>query len=104
MSYREKNHWGNYLWAYIHTITIVDFENNENYNKNIKKSLLTLQTPCHHCNKFYNEYLEKLDTLDLTKSMVLFYWSVDLHNQVNKKLNKPEFSYEEALNKWCKKI
>ena len=32
--------------------------------------------------------------------MILFYWSVDLHNLVNSKLNKTQLSYNDALSIW----
>ena len=35
--------------------------------------------------------------------MVLFYWTVDLHNSVNSKLGKQQFTYQQALNIWCNK-
>lgn len=106
MRFKSKDHWGTHLWGFIHAITIIDFESNESYNKNIKVILKELRDcmPCPKCKATFKMYLDKLDDLDLTKSMILFYWSVDLHNEVNKKLNKPEWSYEMALMKWTKKI
>lgn len=106
MRFRTKEHWGPYLWGFIHSITIIDFENNEMYNNNVKNILKELKEclPCPKCKDTYKKYLDRLDAIDLTKSMVLFYWSVDLHNEVNKKLNKPEWSYEMALMRWTKKI
>lgn len=105
MSYIPKNSWGSYLWGFIHTITIIDFENNKEYNDKTKEQLVNIRDciPCYKCKNLYKEYLEKLDNLDMTKSLVLFYWSVDLHNEVNKKLNKPEWTYHQALNEWANK-
>jgi hypothetical protein len=104
--YRQKFHWGEYLWGYIHTISIIDFENNYEYNKNAIKYLKNVEEliPCESCKKFYIEYIKKLEELDLNKSMILFKWSIDLHNEVNKKLNKKIWAYEDALKHWCKKI
>lgn len=106
MQLRPKSHWGPYLWGFIHTITIIDYDNNEEYNKNIKEVLKEIKDcfPCPSCKTTYKLLLERLESLDLNKPMVLFYWSVDLHNEVNKKLNKPMWTYEMALMKWCKKI
>lgn len=97
---------GTYLWSFIHTITIIDFKDNELYNKNVKRILKELQDcfPCKTCEIEYKKHIEKLDNIDLSKAMTLFYWSVDLHNAVNKKLNKPEWTYEMALMKWCDTI
>ena len=58
---------------------------------------------CPTCKLAYKIYIDKLDTLDI-KPLYLFYWSVDLHNYVNKKLGKKEWTYAEALQKWSVKI
>jgi hypothetical protein len=104
MKFRSKDHWGPYLWGFIHTITIIDYERNDTYNKNIRDVLRELKDcfPCPTCKDKYIDYLSKLDNLDLSKPMVLFRWSVDLHNAVNIKLNKPQWTYEMALMKWSK--
>ena len=101
MSYREKSHWGKHLWAFIHTISIIDFEDNLRFNEDRAQILRTLQYcfPCHKCKDHYVEFLAKLESLDMTQSMVLFYWSVDLHNSINKKHNKPEWSYQEEIGR-----
>jgi hypothetical protein len=106
MRYRAKEHWGSHLWSFIHTITIIDFENSEIHNNKILPILNNLKDciPCYHCKELFIFYLNKLDKLDLKDNMILFKWSVDLHNHVNKKLNKPEWTYETALDKWTYKI
>ena len=106
MSNRTKNDWGRSLWEFLHTITIVDYQNNEMFNKNVLKNLMVVADiiPCRHCAEHYNKFLERLDSVDLTKSMVLFYWTVDLHNDVNKRLGKNTWTYEQAINNWCKKV
>jgi hypothetical protein len=99
---RPKNHWGPSLWAFIHTITIVDYDRNRIYNENIIKNLksLTDAIPCEKCQTKYRNALLDLDILDLNESNVLFKWSVDLHNKVNQQLNKPSMTYEDALKIW----
>ena len=104
MQYRQKYPWGPPLWEFIHTISIIDFENSKPYNNSVHDYLMNLENsiPCYKCKALYQEFLSKLSYLDLSKPMVIFYWSVDLHNAVNKKLNKPEWTYEQALEKWCR--
>jgi len=103
---RPKFQWGTHLWSYIHTITVIDYANCENSTikaieilKNIKNVI-----QCPVCVKKYEEHLNKLDSIDPSQPMVLFQWAFELHNDVNKKLNKPEITYEEAINIWCNKI
>jgi hypothetical protein len=79
-------------------------ELNIKIQKNIVEKLknLALIIPCEHCAKDYIEYinLNLFETLDLTQNNVIFYWTVDFHNAINKKLNKQTLSYIEAENIW----
>jgi hypothetical protein len=97
--YRAKEHWGPSLWNFIHNITIIDQQSNLEDNKKVVKILNNIIDiiPCQKCCGLYNQFLEKLKTLDLSKSMILFYWSIDLHNAVNKKLGKITWTYEQGL-------
>jgi hypothetical protein len=101
-----KEHWGTSLWNFIHNICIIDTpkeEINVDLSTPIVEKLKNIVNviPCNECIEEYKQDLKTLDTIDLTKNMSLFYWSVDLHNKVNKKLKKPEISYSEAEKIWC---
>jgi hypothetical protein len=50
--------------------------------------------PCLSCREHFEQVL--VDN-PVPEADDLFKWSVDVHNIVNKRLGKPEFSYEEAL-------
>ena len=104
--YRPKNSWGPVIWNFIHTISIIDFVDNEMYVNEIKKYLQSVFNilPCKHCCDTYKIWIDKLDTIDINERMVLFKWSVDLHNEVNQKLNKETWSYEQAVEYWCNKL
>ena len=53
------------------------------------------------CRAFYAQY--KADNPpDFTTPEAFFAWGVALHNAVNRKLGKPELTYEEALSIWRK--
>lgn len=101
--YTCKYHWGTWIWGYIHTISVVDHRDQNICNERIQllKAANELFV-CQTCKKEYQNYLEKLDKLEI-KPMYLFYWSVDLHNHVNKKLGKLQWGYDQALKKWCTK-
>lgn len=90
-------HWGNSLWEFIHTICIIEPKYHLNVIENLKG--ITNVIPCKKCKMMYEHYLDLINELDLTKELVLFNWSVDLHNRVNEKLNKPigKMSYEDSL-------
>jgi hypothetical protein len=108
MPLRSKHHWGSHLWGFIHTITIVDYNNKDNKktNEHILNILYSLTNilPCPTCANGYKNFLERLTYLDLSQPMVLFYWSVDLHNYVNSKLNKQQLTYDQAISKWCNTV
>jgi hypothetical protein len=105
MPYREKSSWGEHMWAFIHTITIIDFENNEYHIQNALKCLRALSDaiPCGLCRGHYENEINNLK-INLDEPMCLFKWSVKFHNEINSKMAKPQFTYEEALQKWSKII
>jgi hypothetical protein len=76
------------------------------YVNEVKKYLQSILNilPCRHCCDTYKIWIDKLDTIDTNERMVLFKWSVDLHNEVNGKLNKQTWSYEQAVERWCNKL
>jgi hypothetical protein len=104
--YRPKYTWGPVIWNFIHTISIIDFLENEMYVNEVKKYLQSVFNilPCKHCCETYKIWINKLDTIDMNERMVLFKWSVDLHNEVNEKLNKQTWTYEQAVEHWCNKL
>ena len=101
---RAKEHWGPSLWKFIHTICIIDFEDNTPYTKDAISILNSIGPviPCNKCRPLYEEHLKKLETIDVSQSMVLFKWSWELHNVVNLKHSKPELSYEDALKEYTR--
>jgi hypothetical protein len=62
--------------------------------------------PCENCSEHAKEYvdshMEKLGKITSGRSE-LFNFFVDLHNQVNKRHGKREFTYKEALEKYSDK-
>lgn len=109
MPYREKQKWGTFIWGFLHTITIIDFDDsntNKKFGEEKIKIIKELRNtiPCKHCIKIYDLYLDKLNNININESMALFKWGWELHNSVNSKLTKNEISYEEALNIWTSKI
>lgn len=99
-------HWGTYLWGFIHTITAIYSEDVSmtNVHRNTIGHLKAIYNviPCPSCKDTYQRYLDKLQFVDLRQPLVLFHWSVDLHNEVNTKLSKQTMSYDVAKRRWCK--
>lgn len=102
--YQSQKHWGPYLWGFIHNVSIIDGGNIVDQTRHIISILTALKNviPCPICVSKYESHLKKLQYVDLREPMVLFYWSVDLHNEVNTKLGKGLLSYSKALQIWTK--
>ena len=76
------------------------------YVNEVKKYLQSIFSilPCKNCSDTYKIWIDKLNNIDVNERMVLFKWSIDLHNEVNQKLNKNTWSYEQAVERWCNKL
>lgn len=100
---RQPNyHWGHFLWAFIHTICIVDHMSEL---QTIKLKLLYLVNiiPCEKCKLDYSNEINsnefKMLNLD-SDPLILFKWSINFHNKVNVKLGKDQVPFEEAIHIW----
>ncbi len=109
--FRSKHHWGTFLWGLIHTTSIVDFEMPEVQERVTLQALETLRSvasciPCKACSNHYLEYVNRFLEQDdnVKKRMALFEYMVEFHNQVNRKLNKPEMTLEQAKEEWTRTI
>lgn len=97
------------IWQYLHTICIIDNGTNTDLNVQQKDQIFdqllnfSLVLPKQY-QEIYNKNLYMLYSVDYTKSMALFNWSVDLHNLINQELNKSQISYEDAITMYCNTI
>ena len=93
--------WGPDFWGLLHFISI-KYPNNP--NETDKKKICNLikaipyVVPCAKCSKHFQNNLHKnpLDYSDISSKNKFVTWFVDLHNVVNKFLNKSIFSQKEA--------
>ena len=94
----NQNVWGPAAWLFIHSValcyppkpTSTDMINYKNFFTSLKNVL-----PCKICRKNYNEHLT-VRPIRLDSRLSLFHWTIDIHNEVNKKENKRVLSYEEV--------
>ena len=56
--------------------------------------------PCPMCAGHFAELLKENPFPDSDDPLVLFRWSVHVHNLVNARLGKPIFSPEQAMERW----
>lgn len=94
--------WGIHGWKFIHHIAL-GYPNSptENDKNNYKSffSLLGNILPCHLCTDHYNEHLliYPLTNTVLSNKTNFINWTIDMHNEVNKKNGKKIYNYDEAL-------
>lgn len=98
----SPSQWGPPIWKCIHYVAL-GYPNEP--TDDIKISYIIFLTalkdviPCKICSTHYEEYLNKfpLDDNVMSSKTTLFNWTVDLHNDVNIRSNKPTFDYDTAL-------
>lgn len=85
--------WGPIFWHAIH-VTALAYPENPSYAqkraaKEFYESLAQL-IPCPKCREHYQTHLQKMPiTPHLDRRADLFRWTVEVHNEVNKLLEKP---------------
>ena len=97
----DQDSWGPSGWKFMHYVALkYPKEPSENDKKNYFNFYNNLQfiLPCTKCAEHYKENLQLLSLeKSLENNIELFKWTVDIHNLVNTKLNKPNITYEEAI-------
>ena len=93
--------WGPKLWFMIHTIAL-NYPDNPTYQdrRSYEEFYNSLKyvIPCEKCRIHYTQRLKRMPIINhLDNSNTLFKYTVDLHNQVNKSLNKKIYSYQEVM-------
>ena len=93
--------WGPFFWNTIHIAALgYPSEPSHGHKKAAKEFFESLShlIPCPVCREHYTVHLQKYPLLPhLDRRRDLFRWTLLLHNEVNKSLNKPPFTEEEAL-------
>lgn len=93
--------WGPFFWNTIHIAALAyPAEPSHGHKKSAQQFFESLQLliPCPICREHYKVHLEKYPLLPhLDRRRDLFNWTLLLHNEVNKSLNKPMFTAEETL-------
>ena len=98
--------WAKYLWTSIHVVAlgypeVVDDRVRAHYKEFYKSIGAVL--PCPKCRVGYaKNWEENPIDLFLYDRKTLFAWTVKIHNSVNKKLGKKEWSNEEAWDYFAK--
>ena len=93
--------WGPFFWHTMH-ITAISYPANPSYAvkraaKDLFESIAHL-IPCPKCREHYTKHLQKFPiSPHLDRREDLFRWTINLHNEVNKSLDKPIVSEKESI-------
>lgn len=97
----SPNCWGPIFWSTIHIAALAYSQKPSYGEKKAAKEFyeaLQFMLPCPMCREHLKNHLIKYPiTPHLDRREDLFKWTVMLHNEVNKSLNKPIFTEVEAL-------
>jgi hypothetical protein len=93
----------NNIWTIIHSLA---FQLKEDISTNQELSILVYgffnvdvkKIPCSNCRNHYITYLAQHPMHSVKNNLDLQKWTVDLHNDVNRRNGKPTFSFSDAKN------
>jgi hypothetical protein len=92
--------WQPLTWHIFHTIAL-------NYNNDYKDQYIkffnTFKTiiPCKECREHYSKHTSNKEEMFIENNINenrIFNWTIDLHNLVNKKISRTQWSYDQAKN------
>jgi hypothetical protein len=90
--------WGPIFWTTMHIVSLGYSMNPTSQEREAAVQFyesLQYVIPCPICRSHYSEFLKQSPVNEAVKDRnTLIQWVYTIHNQVNKKLNKPELSFE----------
>jgi hypothetical protein len=92
------NQWGPRYWEFLHIFSII---NEHNYDVDQIKLFFDdfhAYIPCLECREHYTDFFKDYSHTNFVKSVL------DLHNSVNQRLQKVQYSMDELRNKYEKTV
>ena len=89
--------WGPNLWGTLHLLCLAG-----TITPNFVQEFATV-IPCPMCAGHFAEVLKENPLPESDDPLVLFRWSVHVHNLVNARLGKPILEPEQAMKRWTTK-
>jgi len=94
--------WGPFFWHTMHIVSLGYPKNPTYTDKKCAKEFyesLAFIIPCAICRQHYKEHIGKNPLTPFLDSRDdLIKWTIDIHNSVNKMLNKPEWTQYEVIS------
>lgn len=98
----KPHHWGPYAWTTLHFWTFGFPEvatHDDIYNYSQFMHMFGKTIPCHSCRHHFQQLLALYPPEQYMKSRSEFIrWGIDMHNRVNKRLNKPELTEKHVVS------
>ena len=94
----KNSQWGPAAWLFLHSVTFQYPEDPTDQDKNNYKIFFeSLQNilPCPNCREHYQKNIQE-NPMNLESRESLIKWVIELHNIVNQKNSKKEYSYDEV--------
>lgn len=101
--------WGPHAWFLLHSISLEYPENPTIADKNNMRTFiysLSNVLPCEKCRVNFQNHLKTkpLSDENLSSRTMFVKWMIDIHNDINKLNNKPEWSYEQCVENFDNKF
>ena len=100
--------WGPHAWIFLHSLTFnypkEPTEKDKQIYVSFFKSLENI-LPCEKCAYHYKRHLEEYpieEALETRETMVQ--WLISVHNEVNKELGKPLYTYDQVIEEYKYKM
>jgi len=100
--------WGPHAWIFLHSLTFnypkEPTEKDKQIYVSFFKSLENI-LPCEKCAYHYKRHLEEYpieEALETRETMVQ--WLISIHNEVNKELGKPLYTYDQVIEEYKYKM
>tara|TARA_B100000780_G_C20922665_1_gene367625 strand:+ start:150 stop:554 length:405 start_codon:yes stop_codon:yes gene_type:complete len=100
--------WGPHAWIFLHSVTMNYPKNptqqdKQRYREFFKSMERVL--PCEKCAYHYSKHIDEFPIDPALESRdTLVRWLIQIHNEVNISLNKPEYTYEQVIEEYRYKI
>ena len=106
--YMNPKFWGPHGWYFLHSVTMNYPKNPSDQEKqiyfNFFKSLENV-LPCEKCAYHYSQNLKKHSLEEALESRDKFVkWLINVHNEVNIQTGKREYTYDEVIQEYTKKM
>jgi len=88
--------WGPGMWSAIHGLPMYGRDISQ-----IKKFYIGLALPCGACQAHLDSFRENNPVSSVQSREGALLWSLRLHNSVNKKLGKPEYTLNQCWDAHC---